>query len=117
MKQVIETLIVREIFGWKVEGYNHYGHPFVDKYDNGGAYPFAPTNSITDAWYVVDKLKQEDQYYFILQNGDYYDYECTFRDYFTNEEFVAEADTAPLAICLAALKVNRINLKSVGESE
>lgn len=63
---------------------------------------------IEDAWYIVNKLKQEDQYYFRLENGDLNDYECLFSDF--RDNYLAEADTPALAICKAALKSKGITI-------
>jgi hypothetical protein len=63
------------------------------------------STSLTDAWLIVEKLKQEDQYLFRLENGDLYDYECWFDNY------RGEGNTAPMAICMAALKVYEVYIK------
>ncbi|MNG12363.1 hypothetical protein D3C84_959730 [compost metagenome] len=53
---------------------------------------------------MVEKLKTKEQHFFNLVNGDLLDYECHF------DGHVAEADTAQMAICLAALKAYGIEV-------
>lgn len=112
----IDKLVCEKVLGFKYHSpsiYEPTGTFCAEYYiDSEGKtyYDFSPSESMQDVWFIIEKLKQDEQYYFILQNGDYYDYECTFRDYFTKEEFIAEDDSAPMAICLSALKVRGVDI-------
>lgn len=69
-----------------------------------GRSEFCPSTDIAAAWEVVDKIKQAEKYIFHL---DYYNGEwtCGFEE--LNSDMLvgeAEGETAPLAICMAALK-------------
>lgn len=67
------------------------------------------SKSISEAWAIVDKLKQEDQYTFTIRNGDLSGYECIFTAYGDEiDSGSAESDNPAKAICLAALKVFRV---------
>jgi len=60
-----------------------------------------PSTSISDAWQVVEK---------VTSGGDAFEMGCPYQDKddwwvkFSRNECAIEADTAPLAICKAALK-------------
>ena len=105
MSRDLNRWVAESVMGFNVEtGVMHYDGSdihyeiWIDK-DGNKHNPKDYSTNINVAWEIVDKIKQEDQYYFKLENGDLKDYECHFSSY------SAEADTAPMAICLAALKI------------
>ncbi len=69
---------------------------------------FQPSTRIADAWLVVERLEKDDWSFGIeitrkFIHSELVDiWECYFCD--DNTSYEADADTAPLAICLAALK-------------
>ena len=58
---------------------------------------FRPSTDIAAAWEVVEKFKE----FQLWLEGDIFMAELKYAD---NMEYAVSADTAPLAICLAALK-------------
>jgi hypothetical protein len=74
-------------------------------------YEFLPSVNISDAWQVVEKLKLEFICKVIGLTNDHKDWFCSFTPIglgaYGN---FAYAETAPLAICLAALKTEGIKL-------
>jgi hypothetical protein len=71
-----------------------------------GDLPHYSTN-ILDAWQVVEKLKAH-PYLFIFEMEVVVDCDCAFHG--ATGSFRAEAETAPLAICLASLKAKGIDI-------
>lgn len=122
----LDALVAEWVMGWEVnwvdpafrDGIPHY-------YDKGNRTlllhdQWNPSLDISDAWQVVEKLSREgNEHPACIQKGlpafgdhatsfevyknyaGYPGWTCYFHDY----EICAYADTVPLAICLAALKV------------
>jgi hypothetical protein len=108
----LDALIAENVFGWLVNRSDNHWHTVgetgrerhiligrdccADKYDGGA---FCPSANIADAWRVVEKLRGDFHMHRTPGNG----YACEFapREFLRS---VAYADTAPHAICLAALK-------------
>jgi hypothetical protein len=101
----IDFLIFEHIFG-NEKGFVDYLKEQKDALELNLSIVNRYSTDIKDAWKIVNKLKQEDQYYFRLENGDLKDYGCIFSDY--QDNYFAEADTPALAICKAALKAKGI---------
>jgi len=59
------------------------------------------STDIAAAWQIIEKLRKQDMYYKLGFNGDGLPYYIEAGFY---EETLARADTAPLAICIAAIK-------------
>ena len=104
----IDSAIAKDILNYEIKGYNGYGNPFVDIWENGLYYPFSPSTKIDDAFRVVKKLKQKDNYIFKLEDGETLDYKCIFSD--TVNTYYGEGETPEMAICLAAIKINGVAL-------
>ena len=110
----IKTRVAIEVFGWRETDKRFSDHdpnwigyeaPWyetpdgeIEHYTHIPDYP----RKIQDAWLVVEKLKSNN-YCFTLYDGYDPEWAALFspRD---AEIFLATADTAPLAICLAAMK-------------
>jgi len=60
-----------------------------------------PSTSITAAWEVVER---RDQCLHLKQHGEKGMWEAYFCHNYCEADFLGEGDTAPLAICRAALK-------------
>jgi hypothetical protein len=88
----IDRLIAEKVMGWR-DGTYAKGSWF-------------PSTDIKDAWLIVEKLKHEEGYLFRLETGDVNDWKCLFSDF--QDNYWAESDNAPLAICKATLKANGI---------
>jgi Phage ABA sandwich domain len=85
----IDRLVAEKVMGWEAGKYA-YGSWF-------------PTTNIADAWKVVEKLSK-DGFEFQVWREKNGKYNVEFaKDFFYVFGF-AESETAPLAICLAALK-------------
>lgn len=108
----LDALIAEKVMGWKLdyEFADSIGAPTVpalrDQYDEWGMLPEFSTD-ISAAWQVVKRLADSGFNVTISRVLDWRDkYECylvkeNWRD---DERICKGADTAPLAICLAALK-------------
>lgn len=101
----LDALIAEKVFGLKIE-WEHYAagsRPMVIEEDVRGN-KMAPhySTQIADAWLVVEKMKTNN-YCFTLYDAYDPEWAALFspRDAELN---LAEAATAPLAICLSALK-------------
>jgi hypothetical protein len=119
----LDALVAEKVMGWRLEERGYVATFWVD--ENGkvkrAAEPcsidfcscevFSPSTDISDAWKVVEKLG-------IIPNSFYIGYKTDkngkkiYRAFFQKENpittliytYEADAETAPLAICLAALK-------------
>lgn len=113
----LNTLIAERVMGWDRDNeanntdlnpwYFHRGIWWTgttDDYDN--VFPFSPSLNIDDAWRVVLRLRNIGKDCFAVEyvagRGDW---RASFgSNYSAENEWVADADSAPLAICRAALK-------------
>jgi len=122
MSRTIDALIATHVFGWKGVHPNSLGHVMwidptkedsdqdyqkeyggkIEKYEGN----FNPSTKIQDAWLVVEKIADGDRNWFNLE----WFYKDSWRaDFFgtesgNSEHYQAVSNTAPMAICLAALK-------------
>lgn len=119
----IDALIAEHVMGWKLCFYDTGKYASTpDDYENASsndgwlwegrtdidleAWQFRPTTSIADAWLVVEKMKEKGLHCDIVVrvNGHY---GCEFEDRYCigeHDTLYSEGDTAPMAICLSALK-------------
>lgn len=115
----LDTLVAERVMGWTVNRADgrhwHTVGPTgrergiligcdccADKYDRA----FTPSQDIRDAWEVVEKLTTTTKQWFRFEQSSV-TYCATFETSGTGEcdgEWTSEAETAPLAICRAALK-------------
>ena len=102
----IDEMVIRDVMKWKFIHSDDFAHVYDDgKY--GARISFSPSSDISAAWEVVDKFKQEGKWMsvstFISSLED--KWACEFMNDGAKDEFLdcVEADTAPLAICRAAL--------------
>lgn len=115
----LDALIAEKVMGWKYRGYGNGGGEWTFNGQkmafgglNGGSLPHYSTN-IADAWMVVEKMGRWHGFDFMIvmpdpeQTFHLRTYEAGWYEA-TNDgperRVVSDADTAPLAICLAALK-------------
>jgi hypothetical protein len=94
----LDALVAEKIMGWKVE-YGELGHEHFTENGEIKFLPFYSTN-ISDAWEVVEKFDD------ISVSKDKKEFLCEIVVFNGNigRVYEAYAETAPLAICLAALK-------------
>jgi Phage ABA sandwich domain len=115
----IDRLVATKVMGWKILEIKHTDSGVIGGfYDDGekliGVGEWSPTSDIRVAWQVVEKLRDRYVYMNLTNNDDSYCCELMEQDlenssrYFT---YYADAETAPLAICLAALKAVGVNIK------
>lgn len=100
----IDRLVAEKVMGWKIDEQvsNDDVVAVFDEKGNWGT--FKPTEWIQDAWQVVEKFDKTD--FRVVRNyrGNY----SAGLMYWNKDTMVkveAKAETAPLAICLAALEV------------
>jgi Phage ABA sandwich domain len=119
----INHLIATKVMGWELlKVKNHYGDevgiwidPKINKFkaflEGVKEDEFSPTTNIADAWQVVEKF----DFNYLYRSKDFADgkWECKLsrKD---ERVYYAVAETAPLAICLAALKAVALE---VGETK
>lgn len=121
--------IAIKVMGWTRDNYgdwdykgsqawrrNDYGeHSFFHEEFNPGAHPFPPhySTSIEAAWEVVELLRSK-EIFLVLDNCEFEQaYEAEFTDFYETHRCSTRSDTAPHAICLAALKA--VGVKSIME--
>lgn len=98
----IDQLVAEKVMGWKLTPYG-WDVP-ENKYNLGFEWNLPHfSSSIENAWQVAEKFK----YYKVEKDRDSY-----YCELLCNDGFVyIEAETAPLAICLAALKAYEIDIE------
>lgn len=106
----IDALVAEKVMGWRPPS-----EDVADLWERSKVWYSPETASaehlpdyssdIADAWEVVEKLESEDPGYFNLSVTTPPGWYVTFVD----PDSCAYADTAPLAICLAALKAKGIS--------
>ncbi|MCA1027013.1 hypothetical protein LCM23_13005 [Cytobacillus kochii] len=101
----IDSLIAEKIMKWKVYNYENTGT--CEAEDEEGniviiGKEFSPLSSIQDAWKVVSILSVD---YGVKVYEDLgAPCECSLHHFSEEPTFFSEADTVPIAVCLAALK-------------
>lgn len=124
----IDRLVAEKVMRWRLKSFAGGGGGFVAWVDDDGkivkyendctlhAHPIAfwkPTTNITDAWQVVEKIIEQFGSYSLtkIKDGGHY---CEVL-YWNRGAFdiiaEVEAETAPLAICLAALKAVGVEME------
>ncbi len=102
----IDALVARHVMGWTYKTFPDGACPLVKHWYCGEQYVLMKSfsTSISDAWQVVEKLVIEGKVFIVkgdgLRAGDY----ALKWTVLCDNQPRTDADTAPLAICLAALK-------------
>lgn len=106
----IDALVAEYIFGIVTtpEG-------FVFQPGLGCGTPHKYSTEMSEAWKVVQYIYNSDSWHFELatDQGELNDWVCTFENLKTGERWQADAPSAPLAICIAALKTKGVELKGL----
>lgn len=108
----LDALVAEQVMGWRL---SKDGHAWKDATSGTMAYrddgpwldagdlPWNPSDNLDDAWEVIEKLEGMGIYLFRLgRDGAGSSWRADFDHLPTSSR--AEAATAPLALCLAALK-------------
>ncbi|WP_425203819.1 BC1872 family protein [Priestia megaterium] len=113
-----DQLVATKVMGWDLDervGLRQDNCLVIKRNDTsiGGIFhseKFQPTTNIQDAWLVVEKLRNEKDYWFELTTPD--SFSLKYKCYFQLDDMEAEAidDSAPLAISLAALRTEGIKI-------
>lgn len=115
----IDRLVAEKVMGWKlkkrwpdilvwenIEGEDRAADEATERYSVFEG--FRPSTDISDAWEVVEKMKIKTAFSIrdVWDENDNPAYLANFSSYDGTREIdhTAYAETAPLAICLAALK-------------
>ena len=95
----IDRLIAEEIFGWDTHHYENINviSAFTEEEIINIPDDFCPSERIKDAWLVVEKF----DYHKVEKDAGHYYVQLANQD---TKFFPGDGETAPLAICLAALK-------------
>ena len=110
MNREVDALVAKEVFGCQVEYWEDDGTPYCgckDKehkwYDPRGCACRLKyySTEIEAAWEVVEKLRCEEMELRITYINQW---ACSFSHGRVSPVYSVEADTGPMAICLAALK-------------
>lgn len=105
----INELIATKVMGWNKVIHESYGFMMWSDGNNknhGQVEFFTPTDNMTSAWQVVEKFryveveKEDGEYFTTIYTGTV-DPDCSEG---FQKIYCSTADTAPLAICLAALE-------------
>lgn len=108
----LDVLVAEMVIGRKIIPYKTapWRDPilYIDERAPGGILRFLPNYStdITDAWEVVEKVGQNFVRLYI-ENGKW---NAWIRNSHENSTAMESAETAPLAICLAALKAVEVSI-------
>jgi hypothetical protein len=105
-KRKINYLVAEKVMGYvrsKYRGQEGWGTPDQHTWYSH----FNPTGDISEAWLAVDKLKSNSEFFSL----DFEDevWTCEFGNQYSGM-YEVTADTAPMAICKAALKIVGIEI-------
>lgn len=105
----MDRLIAEKVMGWHARGFDGKWHDWYDGYEFViGWSRWHPSSCIFQAWQVVERLRDLGHFLNVCQRQTVCWAEIETYDGDLIDRF--KADTAPLAICLAALR-------AVGEGE
>ncbi|MCP1355051.1 BC1872 family protein [Aneurinibacillus migulanus] len=104
----LDILVANKVFGWE---YDEFLEMFYTKHELGSvprSSNFRPSTNIADAWLVIGRMKKLGFYsshtdLTLDSDQEWWSWHFTKG----NESWAAQAETAPHAICLAALKALR----------
>ena len=101
----LDILIAEKVFGWSRsiidEHLRMVGYLISDTMENDLP-RFSPSLNISDAWKIVEKLFNG---YSIEKDGKLYFVKYHYGGYDNDYDILSKAETAPHAICLAAIEI------------
>lgn len=108
----IDRLIAGLVMGWETEEFRNIGITRAYTEDETITIPddFCPSENIKDAWVVVDKLKIQ-----IIPQSEDAPSDCKYLALYEEkpyEDIEVFNESAPLAICLAALKAVGVEVEA-----
>jgi hypothetical protein len=99
----IDRLVAEKVMGWKLCKYGFWETEFGDLDSES---EWNPTESLDDAWVILDKFEDYELYASSFKN----EYRCKVKK--NGEWFSAESsESSAIAICLAALKAYGIEVE------
>jgi hypothetical protein len=108
----LDALVAEKVMGYKIGWFTDYGFKKEferkvialkgDRYDNIPRY----STNISDAWQVVEKMKEKERVVEIKTFD--FGYTVEINNFYPTIK--QQAETAPLAICLSALKMKGIDI-------
>lgn len=105
----LDALVAEKVMGYHVEVHHPMGLVLPEPYiSRAGALVLCPAYStdIAAAWGVMDRLKADKDNYFIELIWDYDNWYCPVTTHSVDKQKLLTGwSSAPLAICLAALRV------------
>ncbi|WP_199425796.1 BC1872 family protein [Thermaerobacillus caldiproteolyticus] len=112
----IDRLVAEHVMGWEpvyddgdlISFVTEFGILFFSDDDER---EWSPTIDIADAWQVVEKLIDEGYDINVYNHNKEFNVEINIEEDDKHLWFYGEADSAPLAICLAALKAVGVNIE------
>jgi hypothetical protein len=101
----LDALIADKVMGWEKcnESYLYFDGVIFRTLELTSYGKFEPSTDIADAWLVVEKLRDKNLEIHLESQYNSFGERVYFCE-FSNILVAKEAETAPLAICLAALK-------------
>jgi hypothetical protein len=95
----MDALVAEKVMGWRL--HPHKTHWMTNNNNFRRIGTFLPSDDISAAWEVVEKMKEKGRLYLIVSDDIGYKAEILLND--PVPMATAQCDTAPLAICRAAL--------------
>jgi len=111
----IDRLVAENVMGWELTYYTTTDEPKLEGIKADGKMDEVPNYStnIADAWQVVEKLIDKDYDFSIYNHNKEFNVEINIVEDDKHLWFYGEADSAPLAICLAALKAVGVEVEEM----
>lgn len=116
----LNKLVAEKVMEWKVESEVIFDEeirlPFtkrwwVDKDGNyANQYHFVPSERIEDAWKVAEALRKLGEFNIGNDSSEWISEMCTFNDGGIDKYFEVTNESAPMSICLVALKFKGIDI-------
>ncbi|EZP77579.1 hypothetical protein H839_08099 [Parageobacillus genomosp. 1] len=116
----IDRLVAEKVMGWEpeeIEGSAYLSGYVLYKREEPPHIPdyqFKPSTNVADAWKVVEKLREKELYVDIDTFAEHYDVRVVSGP---NEVGHSLSETAPLAICLAALKAAGVEVEGMDNEQ
>lgn len=107
----IDTLIATKVLGKEISSETDLGGVWIVDESDGIPFLFRPSENMRDAWLVAEKFwrieieKENSDYYTCIHTGTT-NLDC---EYGSELCYFAEAKSAPMAICMAALQAYGID--------
>ncbi|WP_049680939.1 BC1872 family protein [Peribacillus loiseleuriae] len=104
----IDRLIAEKVMGWTSDGYLY--HDMITG-DMCSINEFRPSEDLEDAWLIVEKISYGNTELIFDLELRYKGFWAYFTDGKSDDYSSEQEKTAPLAICVAALKATGVNIE------